>query len=93
MSEKIVIGDKCIIIKSLAGNEGKIVLVTGYFNPALVKWDGCSVHEADTILATSLGSPLRSIKGKLSQTGVFNPANLRKLPKVDEPDLSLKVEA
>ena len=92
MSEKIDIGDKCIIIKSLAGNEGKIILVTGYFNPALVQWDGCIVHETDTILATSLGSQLRSIQGKFSQTGVFNPANLRKLPKVDEPVLSLKIE-
>jgi hypothetical protein len=93
MAEKIGIGDKCIIIKSAAGNEGKIVLVTGYFNPALVKWDGCYVHKDATILATSLGSSLSSVKGKLSQTGVFIPEHLRKLPAVDEPDLSLRIEA
>ena len=93
MIEKIDIGDKCIIIKSSAGNEGKIVIITDYFDPVTTKWDGFSVLKDCTLIANSLGSPLRSIKGKLSQTGVFNPAHLRKLPKVDEPDLSLKVEA
>jgi len=93
MNEKIGIGDKCIIIKSNAGNEGKIVLVIDYFDPTTSTFDGFKVLKQCTLVVSSLGSPLKSIKGKITQTGVFDPSSLRKLPTVDEPDLSLKVEA
>ena len=91
---KIRIGDRAIIIKSKSGNEGKIVLVVSYFDPLVMTYEGFSVNKNCTLIIESLGSPLqREAPLPPSMKGPIDPTWLRKLPKIDEPDLNLEYKA
>jgi hypothetical protein len=86
--DKFEIGDKAIVIKSFAGNEGKIVEVVGFYQEMDFMY-ARDWPEAD-LTVLSLGAPF--------QFGTFSfpiaPAistNLKKLPKVkDEEELTQK---
>ena len=86
--DKFEIGDKAIVIKSFAGNEGKIVQVIGFYHELDFMY-GIDWPDADLIVI-SLGSPFQFDKLSFSITPAI-PANLKKLPKVkDEEELSQK---
>lgn len=78
-------GDKCMFVRSLCGNEGKIVVVTGYHSP-LEYWKGLYYPDADLIVR-SLGSPLHDTSGGSEMEGPASSSQLRKLPNVEAEDL------
>lgn len=92
MKNKIKIGDRCIIIKSKAGNEGRIVEVIDYFNPYTTKFDGRTINKDCTLIITSIGTPLNVYKSKSLMTGPMIPDWLRKLPDVTEPEKQLEIQ-
>ena len=86
--DKFEIGDKAIVIKSFAGNEGKIVQVIGFYQEMDFMY-GIDWPDADLIV-TSLGAPFQFDKLSFSITPGIS-ANLKKLPKIkDEKELSQK---
>jgi len=86
--DKFNIGDKAIVIKSFAGNEGKIVEIIGFYNEMDFMY-GKSWSDADLIVL-SLGKSFDFDKLSYMIVPAIS-ANLRKLPKVkDEESLSRK---
>jgi len=85
---KFEIGDKAIVIKSFAGNEGKIVEVIGFYNEMDFMY-GIDWPEADLIVQ-SLGAPFQFDTLSFSITPAIS-TNLKKLPKIkNEETLSQK---
>jgi len=88
-------GDRCIIIKSNCGDEGKIVVVDRNFNPSDETFDNCCWDFACDVLVTSCGSYLRSWSNAdptpmLHRTRPYRSDWLRKIPEVHDPELQLK---
>lgn len=82
-------GDRCIIIHSLAGDEGAIVIVTDYFSGGY--WEGLVWQDCYNVIIESLGSPLHSVNGISERilTHTIRPYYdkwLRKLPEVDDEE-------
>jgi hypothetical protein len=77
-------GDRCIVIRSDLGNEGKICTVTDYFFGG--EFDGKRVSFIADVIITSMGSPFKiaSLNG-IKRSTMTTPAysrNLRKLPDI-----------
>ena len=82
-------GDKCIIIRSFSGDEGKLVIVEGPFNPETEFYEGFIWERKCDVLIRSLGSCLHSLDA-ISQRLTLHAARpyrsgwLRKLPSAGE---------
>ena len=87
------IGDRCIVTRSEAGNEGKICEVTGFMTDRT--FIGLSWSLLYTLIITSLGSPFNYGSVDNSEFGTNHmvpakPSQLRKLPTITELELEME---
>jgi hypothetical protein len=86
--DKFEIGDKAIVIRSFAGNEGKIVEVLGFYNEMDFMYSKLW-PEADLIVQ-SLGAPFNFDTISFSITPAIS-SNLKKLPKIKDEETRSQV--